>query len=157
MFVYGTGGVALLKDKASREQYRSDTRLCGLIPSGTTTSLSFAEFTEAKRTGWTIGGGGEYAIDTGWSIKAEYLYAYFGEQRLDFPNARTGVTAPYSYQEIVGYRPNPRPRPPPLPPLPPIPIYQTAYAPGSYATVNGRSTSNAVDLHTIKIGLNYRF
>ena len=156
MFVYGTGGVALLKDKEFREQYRSDTA-SETVPSGTTTSLGFAEFTETKRTGWTIGGGGEYAIDTGWSIKAEYLYAYFGEQRLDFPNARTGVTAPYSYQEIVGYRPNPRPRPPPLPPLPPIPIYQTAYAPGSYATVNGRSTSNAVDLHTIKIGLNYRF
>jgi outer membrane immunogenic protein len=28
-------------------------------------------------TGWTIGGGGEYAIDSHWSVKAEYLFMQF--------------------------------------------------------------------------------
>jgi outer membrane immunogenic protein len=28
-------------------------------------------------TGWTIGGGAEYAIDSHWSVKAEYLYMQF--------------------------------------------------------------------------------
>jgi outer membrane immunogenic protein len=29
-------------------------------------------------TGWTVGGGAEYAIWQNWSVKAEYLYAGFG-------------------------------------------------------------------------------
>jgi hemoglobin/transferrin/lactoferrin receptor protein len=156
MFVYGTGGVAFLKDKEFREQYRSDTASAS-SPSGTTTSLGFSESAAVKRTGWTFGGGAEYALTSNWSLKGEYSHAHFGEEDVLFPGARAGVTAPYSYQAIVGYKPNPRPRPPPLPPLPDIPVYQTATVPGSYSTVNGRSTSNAVDLHTMKIGLNYRF
>jgi hemoglobin/transferrin/lactoferrin receptor protein len=61
------------------------------------------------------------------------------------------VTQSYPYQEIVSYRPNPRGGPP-------IPVYgPTITAPGSYNTVNGRKASNALDMHAIKIGLNYRF
>jgi outer membrane immunogenic protein len=30
------------------------------------------------RTGWTIGGGIEYAVTGNWSIRAEYRYADFG-------------------------------------------------------------------------------
>lgn len=31
------------------------------------------------RTGWTIGGGGEYAFNRNWTFKAEYLYADLGK------------------------------------------------------------------------------
>jgi outer membrane immunogenic protein len=31
----------------------------------------------SEATGWTIGAGGEYAIDSHWSVKAEYLYMQF--------------------------------------------------------------------------------
>jgi outer membrane immunogenic protein len=31
------------------------------------------------RTGWTVGGGIEYAVGYGWSVKGEYLYVDFGD------------------------------------------------------------------------------
>lgn len=31
-------------------------------------------------TGWTVGGGGEYAFDNNWSVKAEYLYVDLGTE-----------------------------------------------------------------------------
>ena len=36
------------------------------------------------RTGWTIGGGIEYAVTNNWSIRAEYRYSDFGRSP-DFP------------------------------------------------------------------------
>ena len=37
------------------------------------------QFSESKTlTGWTIGGGAEYALDKNWSIKGEYLYVDLG-------------------------------------------------------------------------------
>ena len=32
-----------------------------------------------QRSGWTVGGGIEYAVGYGWSVKAEYLYVDFGD------------------------------------------------------------------------------
>jgi len=31
-----------------------------------------------RRTGWTVGGGVEYALGCGWSIRGEYLYVDLG-------------------------------------------------------------------------------
>jgi len=35
-------------------------------------------FQSDRRTGWTIGGGLEYALGYGWSAKSEFLYVDFG-------------------------------------------------------------------------------
>jgi hemoglobin/transferrin/lactoferrin receptor protein len=152
LLVYGTGGLAFLNERQSRDQYRSDSASAS-SPSGSTTSLSFTESVERRRTGWTLGVGAEYAITGNWSVKGEYAYAGFGEEDFNFPNARQGVTKPYSESVTVRCTPWPACF---LSGGPPFVTTTTNY-PGSSDTVNGRKASNAIDLHTIKIGLNYRF
>lgn len=51
------------------------------------------------RTGWTVGGGAEFALNRNWTLKAEYLYVDFGAvttagtiRNASFP----GFTSPYS-------------------------------------------------------------
>ncbi|MCJ8142354.1 outer membrane beta-barrel protein [Ancylobacter sp. A5.8] len=56
--LYGTGGFAY---------GRAGYELAGLTSKQTS-------------TGWTIGGGAEYAIDANWSAKAEYLYVDLGDE-----------------------------------------------------------------------------
>jgi outer membrane immunogenic protein len=36
-----------------------------------------------NRTGWTVGGGAEYALSQHWSLRAEYLYVNLGNSHLD--------------------------------------------------------------------------
>ena len=64
--LYGTGGLAVANLKANF--LFTDTF------AGATESASIS----TTRVGWTVGGGGEYALLNGWSIKAEYLYVDLG-------------------------------------------------------------------------------
>jgi outer membrane immunogenic protein len=73
---YVTGGVVF----ADLTNKLSDT--------GYTPPLSVSRGSEA--TGWTIGGGVEYAIDNHWSVKAEYLY-------MQFPDVTKSVTDGATY------------------------------------------------------------
>jgi outer membrane immunogenic protein len=63
--VYGTGGLAV-----SNPQFNS-------VKTDTFNQNEAASFS-AIRAGWTVGGGGEYALGNGWSLKVECLYADFG-------------------------------------------------------------------------------
>jgi len=60
--VYATGGLAVANQKFAQ----SINQL----------NLPFSEAGSVSRTtaGWTVGAGGEYALDRRWSLKAEYLY-----------------------------------------------------------------------------------
>ena len=42
------------------------------------------------RTGWTVGGGYEYALGYGWSIKGEYLYIYVKHLEATIPASAAG-------------------------------------------------------------------
>ncbi|MBS9478606.1 outer membrane protein [Ancylobacter radicis] len=44
-------------------------------------------------SGWTIGGGVEYAFANNWTVKAEYLYMDLGEDYYDSIGADSGLTA----------------------------------------------------------------
>jgi outer membrane immunogenic protein len=67
--VYVTGGGAWAKIDAS--EWNTDG-VGGLGPINTGHQES------STRSGWTVGGGGEYALGYGWSVKAEFLYVDFG-------------------------------------------------------------------------------
>jgi len=62
--LYVTGGAAWAKIDSSL------TVIGAQIPN--------AMFQSDRRTGWTIGGGLEYALGYGWSAKSEFLYVDFG-------------------------------------------------------------------------------
>jgi outer membrane immunogenic protein len=78
--VYVTGGAAWAKIDTSEFQV------------GTQTSTGHQE--SNTRTGWTVGGGWEYALGYGWSVKGEYLYVKFD----DF---RTFTTPPFGALDIA--------------------------------------------------------
>ncbi|MGE0626239.1 MAG: type I-E CRISPR-associated endoribonuclease Cas2e [Hyphomicrobiaceae bacterium] len=137
--IYATGGVAFKKETEHRTQYRSNSNFVN--PAGDRTEYFFDESTSGVRTGWTVGGGVEYALGSNWSLKGEYLYTGFGKEDFRFPNARAGATTGYyDYNTICFTCPGFFP-----------------YVPGSADTVNGRRASNDASLHSLKIGLNYRF
>jgi outer membrane immunogenic protein len=57
------------------------------------------------RDGWTIGGGIEYALAPGWSLKAEYNYLDLGTDRLNFAGAIEDITQRAHIAKVgVNYR-----------------------------------------------------
>lgn len=136
-FVYGTAGLAFMKETDTRDQYKA-TNVSTTFLSGTATERSFEERTTADRRGWTIGAGTEYAVTSQWSIKGEYLYSHFGADDFRFPKATAGLA---STATCTRYFANGSCR-----------IWSLTGPP-----TNGRTASSSVDLHAIKMGVNYRF
>jgi outer membrane immunogenic protein len=90
---YGTGGVAFA-DSQSADTLNFPT----LLPAATFTGTGARS---SVQTGWTAGGGVEWAFNDHWTAKAEYLYARFptSTTRMTAINAglfNTGVTQAYS-------------------------------------------------------------
>jgi outer membrane immunogenic protein len=69
VLLYVTGGAAFTDVNYS--QVYSD----GAAPPGAGSSSR-----KSTKTGWTVGGGGEWALWDRWTVKAEYLYAQFDGQ-----------------------------------------------------------------------------
>jgi outer membrane immunogenic protein len=67
---YGTGGVAWAHNNATVDI--------------TVGPLATRIFDDRNHTGWTVGGGIEYAITNSWSAKAEYLYMDLGSKNYTF-------------------------------------------------------------------------
>jgi outer membrane immunogenic protein len=72
MLVYATGGLALTDLKVTTS-FRDNLAPGAFVPGA---SL-FASDTEIK-TGWTVGGGVEWALGGSWTVRGEYLYLDFG-------------------------------------------------------------------------------
>lgn len=76
LLVYGTGGFAFGRTK-------STSSLTGVLDPGgldITVLDNETETSSDTRTGWAAGGGAEFAIDSNWSVKGEYLYTDLGEE-----------------------------------------------------------------------------
>ncbi|WP_428029874.1 TonB-dependent receptor domain-containing protein [Ancylobacter sp.] len=156
--VYGTAGVAFLRETETRTQYISNFADAN-NPGGTRTEISFSETARQTRTGFTLGAGAEYAIDDRWSVKAEYSFAGFDAESFTFWKARSGVTKTYSKQVgtawvvrnqtacgLLGGR---------WCDLVERPVYEDVI--GSSTIADGRDASNSAAFQAVKIGLNYRF
>jgi outer membrane immunogenic protein len=88
--LYFKGGAAWLKNNYSDAD-----------PSGTV-YVPYLGQVSAIRTGWTIGGGGEYLLNPNWSVFVEYNYIDLGSKSLGFTyncGAGCGFTNPYHYSE----------------------------------------------------------
>lgn len=86
VLLYGSGGLAVGRGKASLS-------IQGGVP-GAFTGPQFSESETEWLVGYAIGAGIEYAIDSAWSVKAEYLYAELGSEDFDFDFSGTpGDTA----------------------------------------------------------------
>lgn len=125
LMVYATGGAAFLQQQQQRTQYRAI--VTSLYTAVSTSEAAFTEHASASRTGYALGGGAEYAMGGGWSLKADYLFAGFGESEMIFPGARAGV------------------------------MHTSATAPATYPDVVGRRLRSELDLSILKLGMNYRF
>jgi outer membrane immunogenic protein len=78
--VYVTGGGAWAKIDHSR----------WILGAQTTTGVQES----LTRSGWTVGGGAEYALGYGWSVKGEYLYVDFGDFDVSTGCLQVGSSCP---------------------------------------------------------------
>jgi outer membrane immunogenic protein len=72
LLIYGTGGLAYGRTNYNGNIQRSAILLNFGVPAST----------DVTKTGWTVGGGVEYALSNKWSVKAEYLYYDLGNATL---------------------------------------------------------------------------
>jgi outer membrane immunogenic protein len=75
--VYFTGGLAYGKVDTSAT----------LVDQGGGAPFSFTGSSSSMKTGWTLGGGVEWALTRTWSVKAEYLYYDLGSTTVAMPLA----------------------------------------------------------------------
>lgn len=82
LLFYATGGVAFVDyDLSSSYQ---DNAISPLFPGGTGTDNQ-----SGVKTGWTVGGGGEFFLSQSVSVKLEYLYMNFGTTTFAIPVSNT--------------------------------------------------------------------
>lgn len=158
--IYGMGGAAMTDERLSRDQYRFE------FDDIATTRPLFVEKASATRFGYTLGAGAEYAFNKRFSIKLDYGYSHFGRKNFLFQDARSGTGVDWTTRRVVGYEEVPPFFPPGhefcaiapslCEPSQQEVIERTTHTGASNIT-NGREASNSLDLHIIKIGVNFRF
>ncbi len=81
LLLYATGGAAIADVKAN---FAFTDNFASATESGSISST---------RVGWTAGGGGEYSIGNGWSVKDEYLYVDLGRSGINSTNLTSSFFA----------------------------------------------------------------
>lgn len=86
ILVYATGGLAITRLDISKQFAWNFTDGCTVLNGLNDCHVGGSDTT---RTGWTVGGGVEWAFDDHWSVKGEYLYADFGD--VSYQTSNSGV------------------------------------------------------------------
>jgi outer membrane immunogenic protein len=84
LLLYGTGGLAIANVKSS------------FIFTDTFATAAASGSLDTTRVGWTAGVGGEYALMSNWSVKAEWLYVDLGRESTSTHNL-TAFTPPIAF------------------------------------------------------------
>jgi outer membrane immunogenic protein len=121
LLLYATGGLAYGGLSAD---YVSGINGGALLPGSVSTT----------RLGWTVGAGGEAAINQNWSFKVEYLYMDLGSFGANLGSGTGAATVATTFLTPAG------------------PTLQTTSVSTVASQVNTRFTD-----HLVRIGLNYRF
>jgi outer membrane immunogenic protein len=85
LLVYATGGLAYAK---VNDSFSYNVSFLAPPPFFTANGSS-----SDTRTGWTVGGGAELALDKNWSLKGEYLFYDLGSQNFSAPWSVVGLGA----------------------------------------------------------------
>ena len=104
LLVYGAGGVAFGSLRNNGNGFGggfSETTTAGnfdpvaqaIVANDTTNFIGAVTRNSGTHTGWTLGLGGEYAFWNNWSVKAEYIYANFGNSNTAPAFVLPGVVA----------------------------------------------------------------
>jgi outer membrane immunogenic protein len=100
LLVYGTGGFAYGRiERSGTYQNTGSLGFAILGPPNVNCAAGatcFAGGSSTTASGWTAGGGFEWAFWQRWSVKAEYLYVDLGSAK-SFTEVATGVSAPASF------------------------------------------------------------
>jgi outer membrane immunogenic protein len=94
VLMYATGGLAF-SDVRFASGY-SDNAIDATVPGGTGYGSK-----SAIRTGWTAGGGVEWAHDKNWLIRLEYLYVDLGSMRVAVPTTNATFSQTMSVSSDV--------------------------------------------------------
>ncbi|WP_039578583.1 TonB-dependent receptor domain-containing protein [Sphingopyxis fribergensis] len=159
VLLFGTGGLAFMQEAQTRTQHIDSATLSYFNVNRRFSQNSapfFSEKATKLRTGWTVGGGAELALGNQWSVRGEYGYTRFGTSEFHFEDARAGVGQTF---EVLGaYL-----RDPVTNALIRDPVTNqfvrapsTAY-PGTASVVTGRRARNDAEMHSVRIGISYRF
>jgi outer membrane immunogenic protein len=89
--IYGTGGLAV-----ANVSYSDQNCFVGIGTPGCNTASA-----SQTRTGWTVGGGAEWIIEPGWTIRLEYLYADLGNTSYNSQFFATGSVIPTANTNIT--------------------------------------------------------
>lgn len=162
--LYGTGGIGWVRETQTRNQYRSGpTSNANEKGIGGELEHYFFEKDRKNRTGLVLGAGVERDIGKRWSLRAEYSYARFQKKQFSFANARAGAGLDYGYYETVGWQE--------IPaqtiiwddgtvfefPAYTAPVTEYREVTGTSTLVEGRKHRGDADMHSLRIGISYRF
>lgn len=128
MMLYVTGGAAFMRQNEERTQYIGARSIPGCCSAVDSSVAAFTESASLMRTGYVLGGGGEFALNESWSVTGEYLLARFDQATFSFPGAKAGAM-----------------------------IANTNGYSVTSDTVNGRKLISKVDIPMVRVGVNYRF